>query len=1114
MRWLDGLGLTKYARTFADNEIDFETLSELTDSDLEGLGIPFGPRRKLRKALALLTPPSPAQPGAIRTGSYPDGRAERRHLTILFCDLVGSTALAERLDPEDFREIIRSYQDTCAAVIARYEGYIARYVGDGLFAYFGFPHAHEDEAERAVRSALDIVKAVADLPAGQEHPLRVRIGVSSGIVVVGDIIGHAASQQQAAVGEAPNIAARLHDLAPPDSVLIAAGTRKLLGDQFEYEDLGPHKLKGISRDIRVWRVKGRRSVQSRFDAAHVDEMAALVGREPELELMLERWRRAATGEGQMLLLCGEPGIGKSRVVEALQKRLGDDDHVRILYQCAPYHVHAPLYPVISQLEFAAGISPDHGPNERAGRLESLLRKWPVPDSDTPWLKALLSIPVDPPLAATPEEQKQRTLGALLSMLQALAKRRPLLWVVEDAHWSDPTTRELIGLMSDRAANLKCLIVVTYRPEFTAPWIGLGHCTMLTLNRLGRDACAALIADLTAGRGVPGEVSGQIIAKTDGVPLFVEELTRTVLESGLLTEVDGRYALSGPLPPLAIPSTLQDSLMARLHNLPGVKETAQTASVIGREFTYALLEAVSPLSGPELDRSLQRLVESGIVYRHGAVPPRAGYVFKHTLVQDAAYESLLRSERQQLHARVASVLEERYPERTEVEPEILAHHYSRAKLPDKAVSYWILASQRALDRSANPEVIAYVDKGLGMIPDIDDSTTRQRQELNLQVLRGAACRAVKGFASSDAEQSFARARELCEKLGDTERLVDVLRGLYSCRYARGQLTTAGELAQRVIALGDQADDSGSRMLGHWMAGCIRFWQGEYLDARRHLEQASSLYDPTEQQVKTLALQIDPGVNALFHLGWTLWILGYPEQAIRTADRAIVTARELSQPFTLSMALFFACETHACVAHDARSAALLEELQELSGKYRFEYLSSCAAVLEGQALIARDENAAGLEKIQQAFSEFRGQEAGLGLPWAMSIAAAAYRQLAAHDEGLALVDRAFEIVERTGERHWEAELHRLKGELLLSAEGVGCAEAERCFRRAMELARRQRARSLELRAAMSLAGLHLRQGHEAPVRELSEAYGWFSEGGSSTDLQVARRLLQISVEGGRA
>jgi predicted ATPase/class 3 adenylate cyclase len=1109
-RWLDDLGLTKYAQTFADNEIDFEVLSDLTNEDLKGLGIPFGPRKKLCKAILALGGRLPVRQVQDTSSEYPAeehfGHAERRHLTVMFCDLVGSTPLAEGLDPEDYGEIIRNYQNACSEVIERYEGYVARYAGDGILAYFGFPHAHEDEAARAVWTALDIVKAVGALDTGQEQPLRVRIGIGTGLVVVGDVIGSGPSREQAVVGEMPNIAARLHDLAEPDSILITAGTRRLLGEQFEYEDLGARQLKGVSERIRVWRVKGARVVESRFDATHHGALSILVGREPELELMVARWRRAAACEGQMVLLAGEAGVGKSRVVEALHERLVNESHFRVVYQCSPHHVNSPLYPAINQLEFAAGLAAGQTPKEKAERLTSLMRQRSMHDDDVRMLLALLSIPLDPPLDMTPEEQKQKTLRALSAMLEAFAEQGPVLWVVEDAHWSDPTTRELIGLVSDRASQRRLLIVVTHRPELVPPWLGLGCCTMLTLNRLGRDACATLLTALTHGTDLPQEVSAQIISTTDGVPLFVEELTRAVLESGLLTKRDDRYVLDGPLLPLAIPSTLQDSLMARLDRMEGVKETGQIASAIGREFPYTLLEAVSPLSGRDLDQALSRLSESGIVFQRGT-PPDASYVFKHTLVQNAAYESLLRSERQLLHTRIARTLEERYPERVDVEPEILAHHYTHAGFAEQAVAYWVLASRRALDRSANLEVIGYVTRALELIDAIADTDTRERQELNLQVVRGAAYRAAKGFASSEAERSFTRARELCERLGDTARLIDVLRGLYSCYYARGELGTARKLGERVLSLGQETDDADSCMLGHWMLGCIQFWQGEFSDTRHHLEQASSLYDHSGQRVKTLALQIDPGVNALFHLGWTLWILGYPEQAVSTSDRAITIARELSQPFALSMALFFACETRACFGHDAGTQALREELHALCAKYGLEYMSSCANVLEGQALIANNDNPAGLQRIDQAFDEFQRQEAGVGLPWAMSIAATAYRQLGKREEGLATIARAFAVVEKNGERQWEAELHRIKGELLLMEPGEDAGEAERCFQRAADLARRQNAKSLELRAAMSLARLEMRHGKESAAgRRLAEVYARFSEGRASTDLKEAAGLLE--------
>lgn len=1113
IQWLRALGLDKYAQAFIDNEIDLENLAYLTEDDLKGIGIPLGPRKKLCNAISSLEEVPIDRPMAANRIPYiptddPAGAAERRLLTVMFCDLVASTSLAEQLDPEDLRQIILAYQYVCQQAIDRYDGYISRYVGDGLLVYFGFPHTHEDEAERAVRSALDILKAVHELETRQERPLQVRVGISSGLVVVGDVIGHGASREHTVIGETPNIAARLQGLADPDSILISAGTRKLLGDQFDYEDLGPQKLKGISELIRVWRVKGPRVFRNRFDATRSRELSPLVGRKPELDLLRERWRRAASGEGQMFLLGGEAGIGKSRIVESLQYQLGCDDPLSIYYQCSPHHVHSPLYPVVSHLEYATGLTADCDEEEKTERLERFLRQWSIPHDDVPLFKELLSMQVDPPLEMSPEEHRQRTLSAILRIFEMLAKDRPLLWIVEDAHWSDPTTQKLIGLVAERVSELRCLIVVTHRISFNASWLKLGHCTMLTLNRLGRDAATELTRSLTGGKELPMEVANQIIAKADGMPLFLEELTKDVLESGLVTDHNGRYVATTPSVSLAIPSTVQDLLMARLNRLDrGLKKVAQVASVFGGDFTRAMLESVSSFDAGELNEALCRLNESCILLQRGPPPPHSRYVFRRSLMRDAAYESLLRSERQRLHASIAALLERNYPDQPQVETEMLAYHYTQAGMADKAVTCCVLAGQRALDRSAYLEVVGFVEEGLDLLRYLDEAGARQQRELDLQLLQGAALRAVKGFASPQTKQSFTRAHDLCDGLDDPGRLIEVLRGLYSCHCSRGELVRAEELGRKVVGLGQKVNEKGVDTLGHWMLGCVEFWRGAFADARHYLEQASSSYESAGRRTETLVLQIDPGVNALFHLGWTLWILGYPDQALATSDRAIEVARELSHPFAVSMGLFFAIETRACAGYESGSDALLEELQTLSERYGFEYMRSCADVLEGQVLIARNQSEAGLQRIKRALTDFQEQEAVLGLPWTLAIVATACQQLGNREEGLATVAWALHIVDQNGERHWQAELHRLEGELLLTGTGQDAAQAERCFYRAKNLAREQGAKSLELRATMSLARLSSYRRDSMEVwRELAAVYHWFSEGGSSKDLQQARVLVE--------
>jgi len=739
-RWLEDIGLSKYADVFAENEIDSTVLPDLSEADFEKIGIPMGPRKKMLRAIEELNVAAQGTESTVeaRVGRAASAEAERRQLTVMFCDLAGSTALSERLDPEDLREVLRAYQEICAEVTGRYDGYIAKYIGDGLLVYFGYPQAHEDDAQRAVRAGLEIVVSVAGLSERIREPLNidlaVHLGIHTGLVVAGEMGAGDTREEMAIVGETPNVAARLEGLAEPGSVLISESTHNLIEGLFVCENLGPQSLKGISKPVDVYRVQGETDARSRFEAVASRGLMPMVGREQEMALLLDRWEQAKGGEGQVVLLSGEAGIGKSRIVEMLRDGVGAEDHVRLRYQCSPYHTNSALHPIIDQLERAGGFARDDPIDIRLDKLESLLAQSSTESAEAaPLLAALLSIPTGDrfaPLEMSPELQKERTLAALINQMNGLAERRPVLIIFEDAHWIDPTSQELLDLIVDHAQAIKALVVITYRPVFTAPWGGHPHVTSLTLNRLGRRQSETMVGALTVNKPLPEEVLDQILAKTDGVPLFVEELTKTVLEAGFLKEEEDRYVLTGPLPPLAIPATLHDSLMARLDRLSPIKEVAQTAAAIGREFSHELLSGVSGASDEGLEDALAQLAEAELVFRRGT-PPQAIYTFKHALVRDAAYESLLKSKRRELHGRIAQTLEHSFPERAEAEPELLAYHLTEAGLAEPAIAYWRKAGLRAIERSANVEAVAHLMKGLELFSALSDSSERPQDELSLQ-----------------------------------------------------------------------------------------------------------------------------------------------------------------------------------------------------------------------------------------------------------------------------------------------------------------------------------------------------------------------------------------------
>jgi class 3 adenylate cyclase/tetratricopeptide (TPR) repeat protein len=1033
---------------------------------------------------------------------------QRRQLTVMFCDLVGSTALSQQLDPEDLRDVIRSYQKHATHSIASYDGFIARFMGDGIMAYFGYPHAHEDDPARAIRAGLDLVESMPAhlVPSGSKGRVQVgvRVGVATGLVVVGDLIGSEASEEAAVVGNTPNLAARLQGLTKPNTVAVSPLTKQLAGAAFEYADQGAHRLKGFARPLHIWRVMRASDIESRFDAARRRRLTPLIGREAEISMLGERWQRSKANAGQMVLLSGESGIGKSRISEALVEHISGQRHLRLSFQCSPYHSSTALYPFIHQIERAAEFKASDSGETKLRKLIALLEKWSANMEEmVPLLTALLSLPSSeryPPLPMSPDQQKQKTLSGLLDRLRDLSAQAPVLVIFEDLQWIDPTSRELLDRLATFVAKLRVLVIVTSRPIPQPAWVDLPHAGLLSVERLSRTQAAQMVRRILGRRILPAALLDQIVARADGVPLYLEELTAMV----------ARTRRAGRRSPAAdageIPSTLQDSLMARLDQLGSAKEVAQTASVIGREFLTDLLAAIAPNGQTGLRETLKNLESSSIIYDCG-LPPGSSFAFRHALLQDAAYASLLRTRRQELHGRIAETLESAYPERVRVEPELVAHHYARAGRFLLASKYQAAAGRRAIDRAANLEARAHADQGLSLLAQVAQNVERDKMELGLEILRGTACRAINGFASTEVEHSFGHALNLCKRLEDERARIDVLRGLFSCYYARGALVRAREQAAEVAALGERLSDSSSTMLGQWMLGCVAFWQGDYPTARRELERAYAQYDPAEQRAKTLALQIDPGVNALFHLSCTLWIMGYPDQALRTGDEAIRIARQLGQPFALAMALFFACRTRACTGHDEWVQRHIEELIALTSKYEFGYLRSCARVLEGQARLGENDAEACLDQIRRAFGEFRTLEAGVGLTWARSITAAAYVRLGKAAEGLAIVDEALAAADRNGEYHWDSELWRLKGDILLLPPRRADADAAACFQRAMEIARRQEAKSLELRAALSLGRLLERQGEtESARRTLEGAYRWFTEGSDTIDIRESKTALE--------
>lgn len=1052
-------------------------------------------------------PAPPAEPRPVD--------AERRQLTVMFCDLVGSTALSEQLDPEELREVVRAYHASCAAVIRRLAGQIAQHLGDGLLVYFGYLAAHEDDAQRAVRAGLDILAALHDLNRQLRHPLQVRIGIHTGLVVVGEM-GSGNKREQLALGETPNLAARLQALAEPDAVVISEATYRLVQGLFECRELGPQLLRGISTPLPVYRVVGESEVQSRFEAAVRSGLTPLVGRNEEVGLLRRHWERAKDGAGQVVLLCGEPGIGKSRLVQELKEQVGTEGGTRIAFRCSPFYQHTAWYPVIEHLQRLLQFERDELPQTKLEKLAQALTRYRFPQADTvPLFAALLSLPHPdgyPALNLSPQRQRQKTQEALVAWLVEEAEHQPVYSPWEDVHWADPSTLEFLTLLLDQVPTARLLVLLTFRPEFAPPWGIRSHLSQLTLSRLGRAQATQMVEGVTGGKGLPAEVLQQIVRKTDGVPLFVEELTKMVLESGLVREADGRYELTSPLPPLAIPTTLQDSLMARLDRLATVREVVQIGATLGREFPYELLQAVWPVDETGLQQALAKLVEAEVLYQRG-LPPQARYLFKHALIQDAAYQSLLKSRRQQHHRQIARVLEERFPATAETQPELLAHHYTEAGLVAQAIPYWQQAGQRAIERSANVEAIAHLTRGLELLQTLPNTPERVQQELGLHITMAAPLIAGKGYAAPEVEQTYTRARELCQQLGETRQLFTVLRGLWVVYAVRGKsLQTARELGEQLLTLAENVQDPGLLLEAHHALGQTFFLLGEFTRAREHCEQGIALYDPQQHHAHVFLYGSDPGVACLFWAASTLWFLGYPDQALQRSHEVLTLAQQLSHPLDLVYGFQSVASLHQFRREGPAAQAQAEKTMMLSTEQGLPFWLAFGTFVRGWALAVQGQGEEGIAQMRQGITAWQATGAYIWQLYYLVPLAEAYGQRGRPEEGLRVLDEALVAVCEVGERTNEAELYRLKGTLTLQAKGQSLKseveeEAEACFHKAIEIARRQSAKSLELRAVMSLARLWLQQGRRAEARQLlAGVYGWFTEGFDTKDLQEAKVLLE--------
>ncbi len=1040
--------------------------------------------------------------------------AERRQLTVLFCDLVGSTQLSGQLDPEDLRAVVCAYQEAAAAVIQQYAGHIAQYLGDGLLVYFGYPTAHEDDARRAVHTGLGIVEAIATLNTrlmGQYGvQLAVRLGVHTGPVVVG-VMGGGGRHEHLALGETPNIAARLEGLAPANAVVISAVTARLVSGTFALDDVGTHTLRGVAEPMTISRVRGLRPTRSLDEEFVTATVPVLVGRDEEGGLLRRRWDQSRAGLGQVVFVSGEAGIGKSALVKGLRAQVRAEGLPRIVFRCSPYHTASALYPVIAHLEQLWHFAPDDTPVTRLIKLEAGLRPSDLPLGEVvPLFAGLLAVPLPAeryaPPTGTSQQQKQQTLDTLVAWLAAQAERQPVLAVWEDLHWADPTTLELLGLVIEQAPTMPMLHVLTSRPAFRPPWPPRSHLTSLVLNRLEPRQVEALITQRAGGKALPAEVVRHVVTKTDGVPLYVEELTKMLLASPLLREETGQYVLTGQLGTVAIPDTLQDALMARLDQLSAAKEVAQLGAVLGREFTYDLVKGIAPQNEYTLQAGLSQLVAAELLYQRGR-PPRARYVFKHALIQDAAYASLLKSTRQQVHRRIAQVLEEQFPEIVATQPELLAHHLTEAGHPAQAVGYWQRAGERAVGRSAHLEAISHLTTGLAVLPTLPETAERIQQELLMQTTLGPALMITKGFAAPEVEHAYARARTLCQRVGETPQLFSVLRGLWQFYNGRGEYQTARELGEQCLLLAQQGHDTARLLEAHHTLWTTRLLLGELPLAHNHLKEGLALYDPQQHRALAVLYGHDPGVCCRSVAAVALWLLGYPDQALRQQHAAHTLAQEVAHPPSLAFTRMLGAIAHqlrreAPVAHEQAEALIA-----LATEQGFTLFLAIGGILRAGTRTALRQRGEQIGQIRQDLAAVRETGSALWEPYFLALLADVYAQEGQVEAGLATLAEALAAAQATGERWGEAELYRLRGSLLLRQTGTPQAEAETWLQRAVDVARRQEAKSLELRAAMSLSRLWYQQGKRKEAHDLlAEVYAWFTEGFDTADLQEAKALLE--------
>ena len=1113
--WLAELGLQKYAEAFVDAEIEYSDLSELTDDDLKEIGLPVGPRRRASSAITAMkgnanstptdapdaAPAAPGVPTNRAPASAPVTDAERRHLTVMFVDLVGSTEMATRMDAEDMRDVITSYQNTVAGVVSRYEGFVAKFMGDGVLCYFGWPRANEDDAERAVRAGLSIIEAVRKTKAPNGAPFATRIGIATGVVIVGDMIGSGATQEAAVVGETPNLAARLQGVAQPNQLVLPQETRRLLGNTYKLTSIGAQDLKGVGAPVEAFVVDGETALESRFAARQSGAMTPIVGREREIELMTERWALARSGQGQLVIVSGEAGIGKSRITRAVIDQITiEEDNIRMTYQCSPYHADSAFYPVIQQMSFAAGFASSDDAETRLDKLETLLGD----DQDTLRLVApLLGLDGEARYGAldlTPAQQRAQTMKVLASLLVQQAAEKPLLLVYEDLHWVDPTSQELLDILLDQIADQPVMILATARPTYEYGFGGHPIVTKFALNRLGKDQISAIVAKLTDGKALPDEIMTIVAQRTDGVPLFVEELTKTILESGALKEDGERYVLNGPLSAIAIPTTLHDSLMARLDRLNPIKEVAQTAACIGREFSHGLLSQISPLPDAELSEAMDGLIAAELIYRRG-LPPEATYLFKHALVRDAAYESLLKENRRAVHNRILSALETD----ADIAPEVLATHAEAANLTDRAIDLWAVAGKAAIALPAFDEAISHLGRAIELItPQLENSDVPPfERALGLQVPLSMTLLARKGFTADETLESFEKALVLADKVGETPMRYSILYGLWIGKGARGQHREALRSAEALVEETANAPNTPPMVVANRVAGASHFLMGNFAEAQRYLGVALANYDSIAHAGLANQFGQDIGVTIHVFQAMNSLMLGQTERATTHLNEAESVAKSTDHIQTICYLLNMRFIYGLASGDRPDVERCLNEVSPIAQEHNLALWSAMIPMcIENLAAYNGDKTS--MERWQKAGAAIDAIKFNLFIVSFRVDLARSALAMGFHDDAAELAKKAQELIDETGETYTLSDLHRVQAEIAMADDDA--ETAEKCLVTALVVAQRQGGKLWELRAAIDLARLWRDQGRNAEaISLLQPVHNSIADGDCPEDRTSARELL---------